>query len=148
MSVEPLYLSVFKSMPILALGPIELRTYSNVTGRNWTDFEFAFVTGRTKAGFAERETALRTSFKSDHLLEAFGEDNPDDQVSVNGTTYLGKTAAGFDGKDHVLTAQQVSAKAEYLKACKEAKAAAQRAANLADGIDPAILVDCTVTAEA
>jgi hypothetical protein len=118
-------------MPILALGPFEFRTYSNVTGRNWSDFELAFVTGRTKAGFAERETTLRAGFRSDHLLEAIGEDNPDDQVSVNGTTYLGKTAAGFDGKDHVLTAQQISTRAEYLKALQESRKQARRAADIA-----------------
>lgn len=118
-------------MPIIAIGPFEFRTYSNVTGRNWTDVEFAFVTGRTKAGFSERETSFRTGFRSDHLLEAFGEDNPDDQVTVNGTTYFGKTAAGFDGNDHVLTAQQVSTRAEYLKALQESRKQARRAAEIA-----------------
>jgi len=139
------------TMPILSLGPLELRCYSGSTRclgdngepsprlHNWSDVELAFVTSRTRAGFSNRETCVRMSFKSEHLIEAIGEDNPDDVVTINGTTYHGKVVAGADGLVHSLTAQQVSIRAEYLMALRESRKLARRAAQLANdgGLHPA-----------
>lgn len=138
-------------MPILSFGPLEFRIFSGDTAvldpkadaqpnrtANWTDLEFAVVTDRSEAGFATRETALRTGFKSEHLLEAIGEDDTSDIKVVNGTTYHGKRSAGFDGKDHVLTAEQVAARAEFRKAMRESRNSAKRAAEFAAGGDPSV----------
>lgn len=93
----------------LSLGPIDLRYY---TGQNWSSFELAFVTAR-QAGVAKRETALRTSFKSEHLVEAFGEERESDSCILNGTTYHGKVVRGADGDEHYISALQVAARAEH-----------------------------------
>lgn len=123
-------------MPILSLGPLELRFTTNDTGNNWSNVVFAFVTNRDKGGFSTRETAVRAGFKSEHLLEALGEEDTSSTAVVNGTTYHGRRSKGLDGNDHVLTAEQVAAKAEYLKAMRESRLAAQRAAKFAAGQDP------------
>lgn len=134
-------------MPILSLGPIELRFYSGDTAildpanqgtptNGWTNLELAFVTGRDNAGFSTRETAIKTGFKSDHLLEMTGEEDTSDTVVVNGTTYHGRLARGLDGRNHVLTARQVAAKTEAAKALKESKRLAAQAAKFAAGEDP------------
>jgi len=142
MPVEPLYLSVWnKTMPIIAFGPFEIRLNSGTTGVNWTDTELAFVTGRNGAGFATRETALRAGFKSEHLLELAGEDDTNDTKVVNGATYHGKRSTGFDGKDYVLSAEQIAARAEYRKAMRESQNQAKRAAEFAAGSDPSITVE-------
>lgn len=124
-------------MPVLSFGPLEFRT--RTTG-NWTEVDFAFVTDRTKSGWATRETAIRTGFKSEHLLELTGEEDPTDTVTIDGTTYCGRVAKGIDGQVHRLSAKHVATKAAYRKALKEAKAAAHRADQIAGGLDPIDIV--------
>jgi hypothetical protein len=148
MSVEWPISLLETTMPCITLGPIELRFNANASGVNWTDVELAFITDRNQAGFAARETALRAGFKSEHALEILGEDDTTSTAVLNGTTYHGKRIAGADGQSYVLTAEQVAAKAEYVKAMRQSKLAAQQAAQFAKGIDPSILVDAAVTAEA
>ena len=146
-------------MPILSFGPFEFRLFSGDTAildpkanaqpdrtGNWTDLEFAFVTDRSEAGFATRETALRTGFKSEHLLELAGEDDTSDTKVVNGTTYNGKRSTGFDGKDYVLSAEQIAARAEFRKAMRESRNQAKRAAEFAAGNDPSITVEAAPAA--
>lgn len=125
-------------MPCITLGPIELRFNANASGVNWTDLELAVITDRNEAGFATRETALRAGFKSEHLLEVLGEDDTSSTAEVNGTTYHGKRINGPDGQSYVLTAEQVAAKAEFAKAMRESRLAAQRAAQFAAGGDLSI----------
>lgn len=131
MPVVGLDLSALQSMPFISLGPLELRIYSGISNPNWSEVELAFVTSRTEAGFSQRETAIKAGFKSEHVLEALGDDNPDDAVTVNGTTYYGKVSPGFDGASHGLTARQVSARAEYQKAMRESRRLARLAAQIA-----------------
>lgn len=91
----------------ISLGPIDIRFYS---GKGWSSGELAFVTAR-KAGQAQRETALRTSFKSEHLTEVFGDEDPTDSFQApDGQTYYGRVTSGFDGDAHVITAEQVYAR--------------------------------------
>lgn len=111
-------------MPQLSLGPIDIRFYS---GQNWTNLELAFVTARN-AGWASRETAIRTGFKSEHLLETFAEDNAADTVTIDGTTYVGKVSEGLDGVQHILSATQVAARAQRAEAMRQGLKAAQQAA--------------------
>lgn len=125
-------------MPIISLGFVELRYAANETGTNWTDATLAFVTDRNEAGLSTRETAIRCGFRSDHLLELIGEDDPSSTKVVNGTTYYGRRASGPDGKVYTLTADQVAAKAEYNKAMKESKRLAAEAARFAAGGDPSV----------
>lgn len=125
-------------MPIVAIGPIELRFGANETGVNWTDATIAFVTNRNQSGLSTRETAIRASFKSDHLLEMIGEEDLSSTKVVNGTTYHGRRVSGPDGKVYTLTADQVAAKAEYAKAMKESKRLAAEAARFAAGGDPSV----------
>jgi hypothetical protein len=100
----------------LSLGPIDLRFYS---GQNWSNFEFAFVTAR-KGGMAQRETAVRSGFKSDHLLEVFGEDDPTDAFTApDGTTYYGKVSSGLDGDVHNIPAKSVYARKQRADALRQ-----------------------------
>lgn len=120
----------------ISLGPIDIRFYS---GKGWSSGELAFVTAR-KAGEATRETALRTSFKSEHLTEIFGEEDPTDTFTApDGTTYHGRVTPGFDGDAHVITARQVYARKrradELRKASIEAnKAYADAASSNGNGV--------------
>lgn len=116
-------------MPFLSIGPIDLRYYS---GQNWSNLEIAWVTAR-KAGYASRETAIRIGGKSEHILEVFGEENPADTLTVNGTTYTGRVAAGADGVVHSLSAAQVAARAQRIAAMRRGLLEAQRAAVLITG---------------
>lgn len=111
----------------LSLGPLDIRFYS---GQNWSNLELAFVTAR-KGGMAQRETAVKTGFKSDHLLEVFGEDNPADTLKVGDTTFTGKAVAGIDGDKHVITAEQVAARVQRAEALKAAEQASQEGDNSA-----------------
>lgn len=102
---------------IVTLGPIEFRLAS---GNNWSTAELALVSGR-KGGLAQRETAVRAAFKSEHLLELAAEDNPQDAVTIDGVTYTGKKADGIDADSpHVLSAQQVAARAIRNQRLREA----------------------------
>lgn len=113
-------------MPQISLGPIEFRAFTSYDSdyperSNWTELEFAFVTGR-KDGIAVRETAIKAGFKSDHVIDMFGEDNPNDSVEINGTTYYGKTMPSMDkGKPYYLSALQVGTRAVHNKQLQEAR---------------------------
>lgn len=113
-----LFLSTMK----FSLGPFELRCYS---GSNWSNLELAFVTAR-KGGCSQRETAVKTGFKSEHLIEVFGEDNPADTLKVGDVTYTGKVVPGFDGEQHVITAEQVAARAQRAEAIRAANKAGDK----------------------
>lgn len=107
---------------ILNLGPIEFRLAS---GNNWSTAELAFVSAK-KNGLAQRETAIKTGFKSEHLIEVFGEDNPADTVKVGDVTYAGKVVPGLDGEQHVITAEQVAARAQRAEAIRAADKAGDK----------------------
>lgn len=100
----------------LNLGPFALRAYS---GDNWSHLELAFITNR-KGGMARRETALRGGFKSEHLIELVGTDNPADvfEDPSTGTPYFGKVVQGPAGT-YVISAKEVYTRALYEKACKQ-----------------------------
>lgn len=108
--------------------PIEIHAYSGSAGpgdNNWSFLKASLVTGRD-AGLVRRETAVQAAFKSEHLLELVGEDDPTDTYTTpSGTTYT----ATVWGEDHRLSAQQVAARAEHQAAIraasKQAKVAAQ-----------------------
>lgn len=108
----------------IKIGPFALRYFSN---DNWSSFEAAIVTN-ANGGMARRETALRASFKSEHLLDALGKDNPADTFTCpeSGTIYYGKihqTPAGT----YVISAREVYTRALYERACKEGLAQAEAA---------------------
>lgn len=111
-------------MPRASLGPIEVRYFS---GLNWSNFELAWVTAR-KQGYAQRETSLRCSFKSEHLLDIAGAPNPDDTLTVDGITYQGRCSVGVDGDLHTLTARHVAARAIRIQAMQQGLQKAQQAA--------------------
>lgn len=121
----------------LALGPIDICFYS---GSNWSSFKLGFVTNRD-GGAARRESAIRGSFKSEHLIEAVGTENTADVAIINGKTYHGRIVRGLDG-DHVLSALQVAARHEYQDTLRQQKRNAVKAAadveasNHADGPQP------------
>jgi hypothetical protein len=122
----------------ISLGPIDIRYFS---GQNWSTFEVGLVTAR-KAGHAQRETTLRTSFKSDHLLELLGEEDPTDQyIAPGGEVFCGRVCAGIDGDAHTLSAEAIYAghlrKQALREAAKNAKAAAVITAPAGNGTKPA-----------
>lgn len=106
----------------LNLGPLSLRLYS---GSNWTHAEAAWVTNRF-GGAARRETAINAGFKSDHLTELAGKDNPADSFTCpeTKTTYYGKIVQTPTGV-YALSAQEVYTKSLYTRAVKEGLAAAE-----------------------
>jgi hypothetical protein len=121
----------------LSLGPIDIRFFS---GSNWSTFEVGLVTAR-KAGQAQRETTLRTSFKSDHLIELLGEEDPTDQyIAPGGEVFHGKVFTGIDGDAHSLSAEQVYAghlrKQALKEAAKQAKIANAAAVPSSNGHKP------------
>jgi hypothetical protein len=106
------------------LGPISARFYS---GNNWTHAELAFVSNRN-GGMARRETAVSTGFKSDHLIDVVGKDNPADSFECpeTGTLYFGKIVQSPTGV-YTISAKEVYTKALYSKAVKQGLAAAETA---------------------
>lgn len=100
----------------IEFGPFAFRLFS---GENWTSVELAMATNKN-GGMARRETALRGSFKSDHLLEALSKDLPSDTFTCpeTGTTYYGKIAQTPTGT-YVISAKEVYTRAIYERACKE-----------------------------
>lgn len=114
-------------MAEICFGPLAFRVFS---GSNWSSLELAWITAR-KHGQAQRETALRASFKSEHLLELAGTPNPSDTITINGSTYQGRSASGFGGDDHVLTASQVAARALRNEAIRDRVEQVNRAADAA-----------------
>jgi hypothetical protein len=107
-------------------GPIAIRVYS---GDNWSHAELAWVTNRN-GGKARRETAIKGGFKSEHLIDIVGKDNPADTFECpdTGTLYFGKIVQGPSGV-YVLSARDVYTKALYTKAVKQGLAAAESATN-------------------
>lgn len=103
-------------MAILSLGPVDLRFFS---GDNWSHAELAWVSNRN-GGMARRETAVKGSFKSDHLTELAGQENPADSFECpeTGTLHFGKIVQTPTGT-YVITAKEVYTKAIYLKAVKQ-----------------------------
>lgn len=119
----------------LNLGPISLRLYSGQDrGKNWTHLEAAWVTNR-HGGKARRETAVAASFKSEHLLEMTGKENPADTFTCpdTGTTFYGRIVQTPTGV-YAISATDVYTKSLYTKAVKEGLTAAEVATAK---IDPA-----------
>lgn len=107
----------------LPLG-IQLHAYS---GDNWSHFKACVVNGRNEDG-TQRETAIQAGFKSDHLVEALGQETTDDVAVINGTIYHGRIVRGIDGDVHRITAVQIAARREYERVLKEARRTADQAA--------------------
>ncbi len=109
----------------LDLGPFSARIGG---GQGWSQLDLSFWTNRN-AGMAARETAVRLGFKSDHLLELTGQNNPHDTyITPAGDTVYGKVAITAGGAVHVLTAQQVYAEQVRKDATKAGLSAASGAA--------------------
>ena len=106
------------------LGPISARLYS---GSNWTHAELAWISNRN-GGMARRETAINAGFKSDHLTDMIGKENPADvfECPETGTAYFGKIIQGPTGV-YTISAREVYTKALYTKAVKQGLAAAETA---------------------
>ena len=115
---------ICNAMPKASFGPIDVRFYA---GLNWSNLELAWVTAR-KQGCAQRETTLRCSFKSEHLLDIAGTSNPNDKLAINGTIYYGRRLTGIDGAFHSLTASQVAARALRIQAMQQGLQLANQAA--------------------
>ena len=106
------------------IGPIAFRVYS---GSNWSSAELAWVSNRN-GGMARRETAVKAGFKSDHLTDMIGKDNPADHFSCpeTATIYFGKIVPVPTGV-YTISAREVYTKALYTKAVKQGLAAAETA---------------------
>lgn len=119
-------------MAELKLGPVALRCYS---GSNWTHLELAFVTDGN-GGMARRETAINAGFKSEHLLEAVGTENPADAFTcpTTGQTYYGKIMQTPTGV-YAISAKEVYTKALYSKAVKQGLRAAESATETVTVVD-------------
>lgn len=88
------------------LGPVAFRFYG---GDNWSFAEVAFITGRN-GGLARRETSIHGAFRSEHLIDVLGKDNPHDTyICPEGKTFYGKVTTTPGGGVNVLSAQQVYA---------------------------------------
>jgi hypothetical protein len=110
----------------LTLGPIDIRFFS---GKGWSSAEVALVTAR-KGGQAQRETCVRGSFKSEHLTEVFGEEDPTDMfLAPDGQSYYGRVTPGLDGDSHIITAQQVYARKQRADAIRAGLKNAEAVAN-------------------
>ena len=116
--------SFFRFIVEINLGPISARLYS---GNNWTHAELAFVSNRN-GGMARRETAVSAGFKSDHLIDMVGKDNPADSFECpeTGTLYFGKIVQTPTGT-YVISAKDVYTRAVYERACKEGLKLAEQA---------------------
>ncbi len=108
----------------LNLGPISARLYS---GRHWTHPERAWVSNRN-GGMARRETAINAGFKSDHITDMVGRDNPADTFEdpATGTLYFGKIVSSPTGV-YAISAKEVFTKTLYTKAVRHGLAAAETA---------------------
>ena len=112
----------------LNLGPIALRLYSGKDrGANWTHLEAAWITNRN-GGKARRETAVSAGFKSEHLIDMVGKDNPADTFTCpdSGTVYYGKIVQTPTGV-YAVSAADVYTKAIYTKAVRDGLTAAESA---------------------
>lgn len=108
----------------LSIGPVDIRAYG---GNNWSHFELAWVTNR-HGGKARRETNLKAGFKSDHLIDVVGKDNPADtfECPETGTLYFGRLVQAGN-TIHAISARDVYTKALYQKAVKDGLALAEKA---------------------
>lgn len=106
------------------IGPFSI---SHFSGKDWSWIDLAYVSNR-KGGMAARTTNLRGSFRSQHLTEALGQDNPADTFTcpTTGTVYYGRIVQGSDGI-HSISAKEVYSKALYTKAVKEGLTNASKA---------------------
>jgi len=118
----------------LNLGPICLGIYS---GDNWTSIHAGFITNR-EGGMAARETAIRASFKSDHLTEIIGRDNPADTFECpdTSTLFFGRIIQTPTGT-YCVTAKEVYTKALYTKAVKRGLQEASASTAVVDETTPA-----------
>tara|TARA_B100001996_G_scaffold184471_1_gene141043 strand:+ start:633 stop:1118 length:486 start_codon:yes stop_codon:yes gene_type:complete len=69
----------------LEFGPLDV---DYLAGSNWTKFRLMLVTNRN-CDKARRETGVELGFKSEHLLDVVGVDNPADSFVHEGQTYYG-----------------------------------------------------------
>jgi len=93
-------------MPAFNLGPLAIRQFS---GDNWSHLEVAFRTNG-KGGMAARETAVQVGFKSEHLIQTVGKDNPNDKyVTPEGNVVFGKISITPGGGVHVISAAEIYA---------------------------------------
>lgn len=107
----------------IELGPFALRVFS---AENWTSFELAVATNKN-GGMARRETAVRGSFKSEHLLDACSQENPADSFTApDGTVYYGRIQQTPTGV-YMISAKEVYTKTLYEKAVKQGLLQAQQA---------------------
>lgn len=120
------------------LGPLTLSYYS---GNGWTRFRASLISHR-KGGLAARTSDAELGFRSQHLTEALGQDNPADQFvcPTTGTVYYGKIVQGSDGV-HSISAKEVYSKALFVRATKEGLNAARTAV----GANDAAPVDVSAT---
>lgn len=118
----------------LNLGPV---TFSHYSGKDWSWIDLAWTSNK-KGGMAARTTNLRGSFRSQHLTEALGRENPADTFTcpTTGTVYYGKIVQGSDGV-HSISAKEVYSKALYESAVRDGLTNASRAV----GASPAKPVD-------
>lgn len=105
------------------LGPFAFRVFS---GDNWTSVELAFATNQN-GGMARRETALRGSFKSEHLIDMVSKENKADSFTApDGKTYYGRIHQTPTGV-YTISAREVYTKLLYQDAVtnglREAEAA-------------------------
>lgn len=116
----------FSIMPVINLGPATARVF---VYDNYTSLELAWVSNRF-GGMARRETAIRGSFKSDHILEAVGKDNPADTFTCpdTGVISYGKIMEGPGGV-YTLSAKEVYTKSLFTRAVKAGLRSAEDATN-------------------
>lgn len=115
--------------------PVRLRWF---TADNFFSAELALVT-RPNGGLARRETAIRVGFRSDHLVQMAGVDNPADTFECpdTGTLFIGKIINTPDGVLAV-TSKELFTEALIQRASKDAldqvKTVQDKAAAVANGV--------------
>lgn len=98
----------------LELGPIALRVFS---ADNWTSLELAFASNKN-GGMARRETSIRGSFKSEHLLEMTATENKADTFTApDGKVYYGRIQQTPTGV-YAISAKEIYSKELYQEAVK------------------------------
>ncbi len=89
----------------LHLGPFTFRHYS---GASWSSLEIAVATN-PRCGLARRETAIRCSLRSEHLIDWMGIPNPADTFQApDGSITHGRMVL-HGGHAYAISAQQVYA---------------------------------------
>jgi len=108
-------------MPVFNLGPLAIRQFS---GDNWSHLEVAFRTNG-KGGMAARETAVQVGFKSEHLIQTIGKDNPNDKyITPEGNVVFGKISITPGGGVHVISAAEIFAAGIHQKTIQDGLAKA------------------------